>query len=235
MTDLATMLRQQLQNNLQASLDSAVQAGDINAARKASKDILDLNLAEARASTAVKAAPTKDEIKKAVTAKAPWFGVDPKKSAKALELAKMMDPERFETADAFADALLKSVAEDEAGTGKAADEDDEDEDSEDDEDAEAARREARRKNRQNKTPGTELAEGGRGAGGSSNLRRAMETGDIKSLPKDAADEIKKSASKFASRGNEEQRKAFIVNAVKARARSELIAAGKYDARTNKFK
>ena len=67
------------------------------------------------------------------------------------------------------------------------------------------------------------------------MRRAFETGDIKLLPRTAADEIRKSADKHVRNGTKEQREAFIKTAVTARARSELINSGKFNARDNKFK
>lgn len=237
MSDLASMLRQQMQNTLNSSLDAAVQAGDINAARKVTKDILDLGLAEAKATTAVKAPPSPKDIKAAVAAKADWFGVDPRKTAKTMELAKMMDPERFTSAEAFADALLKTVTEEEKG---AAGNDGDDEDGEgEDGDDEDARREARRakakEGRKNGTQEPELGTGTRSNGATSNLRRAFETGDIKMLPSASQATIKKFADKFARNGGEDARKAYISNAVKAHARTELINSGKFDPRTNTFK
>lgn len=246
MNDLSTMLRQQMQKGLETSLDAAVQAGDIQAARKATKDILDLSLAEARLTSAGKKAPTPAEIKAAVTAKADWFGVDPRKTAKAMELAKMMDPARFESAEAFATALLKTLDDEgksAADPGEDEDDEDNDPDSEggdiDDEDEGGTARQRRpRKERKNGTPVTELNAGTRGSGAGPNLRRAFETGDVKALPKTAQDDIKAKAEKFVRTGTKEQiekqRATFVANAVKAHARAQLIATGKFDGRTNKF-
>lgn len=245
MTDLATMLKQQMQNTLTAQLDSAVQAGDIAAARKAAQAVSELAVASVPR-TSGKSVPTTDAIKAALMAKADWFGVDPRKSAKAVELGKMMDPSRFETAEAFADSLLKEIEKDEKAAGKDDDnedgEDDENQDGEDgeseDAEAEAAaekRREARRNDkRRDGTAGRELNVGGRSAPGNS-LRQAFETGDIKHLPRSVADEIKKTADKFARNATKEQKAAFIKNAVTARARADLISSGKYDAKSGKFK
>jgi|SRR5579859_4333319 len=244
MTDLNTMLRQQMQNTLTAQLDAATQAGDIAAARKAAQSLMEFSVATAAATTKpAKKPPTIEELKKAIMAKADWFGVDPRRSAKAVELGKMMDPERFETADAFADALLKELAKDEkpprnSDSENNADDDsidENDDDDSEDEDAMDAQRQGRnRPARRNGTTQPELNAGGRSNGGT-NLRRAFDTGDIKHLPRAAADEIRKSADKFARNGDEKQRKIFIENAVKARARSDLIATGKFNARDNKFK
>jgi len=38
-----------------------------------------------------------------------WFGVDPKKSGRVLALGKDMNPKKFATAAAFAEALVKAV------------------------------------------------------------------------------------------------------------------------------
>jgi hypothetical protein len=236
MTDLATMLRNQMQQTLQNSLDTAVQAGDINAARNATKQILDLNLAEARSGSAAKKVPSKDEIKAAVAAKADWFGVDPRKTAKAVELGKMMDPERFDSAEAFATALLKSLDDEATAAAAAGKSDDEDGDDDEDDGKDGAEDEGERqpRKRKNATERPELGAGGAPAV-TSNLRRAFESGDIKALPRAAQDSIKKSADKLARNADEKGRKTFIANAVKAHARAELIASGKFDARSNKFK
>jgi hypothetical protein len=231
MTDLATMLRNQMQQNLQNSLDTAVQAGDITAARNATKQILDLSLAEARSSTAAKKVPTKDEIKAAISAKAAWFGIDPRKTAQAVELGKMMDPERFDSAEAFAAALLKSLDTEAAAAAASAAGEGEEDDGEGEDEGETERQPKKRKNA---TERPELGAGGAPAV-TSNLRRAFESGDIKALPRAAQEAIKKSADKLARNADEKGRKAFITNAVKAHARGELIASGKFDARTNTFK
>ena len=54
-------------------------------------------------------------------------------------------------------------------------------------------------------------------------------------PKAAADEIKRSADKFTRNNTKEQRAAYIKAAVTARARADLIASGKFDAKTGKSK
>jgi hypothetical protein len=251
MTDLGTMLKQQMQNNIAQSLDSAVQAGDIQAARKAATSLIELEKATAAAAPAVKKPPTLDEVKKAVATKLPWFGIDPRKTEKLMALGRMMDPTRFDTPEAFADQLVKAYNDEDKkparGAAAASDEDDEnDENAEDDEDAEndenaeddedAEPKRGVRRERKNGTQQPEL-NNSRG-GGATNLRTAFQTGDIKHLPRTAADEVRKSADKYARGGNERDNKlraVFIKNAVMARARADLIAAGKFDPRTNTLK
>jgi len=247
MTDLNTMLRQQMVANLTATLDQATQAGDIQASRKAAQQLAEFSVAAAAAAPKPpKKPPTVDEIKIAIAKKADWFGIDPRRSAQIVELGKMMDPDRFENADAFADALLKEYEKDlrHGGPRDPEDEDDsgneeesDDETGEDDDNDEGRtmrtqRREARPA-RRNGSVQPELNAGSRSTG--NNMRRAFETGDIKNLPRTAADSIRKAADRMANKATKEQRAAFIQNAVKAHARSELIATGKYDARDNKFK
>src|SRR5690242_13009964 len=108
MTDMATLMRNQLNATLTNQLNAAVQAGDIASAHAATKAIAEL------AVSTVPQQPTgpkfnNDDIKKAMQTKATWFGTDPRRSAKAVEFAKNMEPTAFASADAFADALLKAV------------------------------------------------------------------------------------------------------------------------------
>jgi hypothetical protein len=117
--DLNMMMREQARNGLQAQLDAAVTNGDTEAARKVAKDIAALEV-----STAPKSAPYGSEDIKAELNKQDWFGVDPKKSAKAMEFGKTMDLAKFPTAAAFAAAVVKAVDEefkpakaDDAGEG----------------------------------------------------------------------------------------------------------------------
>ena len=111
MNDLATMLKQQMENNIAGRLGRrSGDRGRSDRAQGITKEYADLQVA-AVPRAPVKTPPTKEQIMSAITAKAPWFGVDPKKSALVAELGKTMLPDRFETADAFADALLKAVEE----------------------------------------------------------------------------------------------------------------------------
>jgi hypothetical protein len=109
MTDLATMMREQLSSNLNAQLDSAVTAGDIAAARKASDSLSKLAATTAPAGPVVKF--TAADIRKELEAKAPWFGIDPRRSSKVLEYGKMMDSNRFDNAAKFAEALIAAIDE----------------------------------------------------------------------------------------------------------------------------
>lgn len=105
--DLNVMMLEQARAGLQTELDAAVTAGDTEAARK-----VGVKIAELAARTAPKAAPfTSADVWKAAEAKADWLGVDPKKSATANEFAKTMNPSRFATAEAMAEAVIKAVDE----------------------------------------------------------------------------------------------------------------------------
>jgi hypothetical protein len=103
------LLRQQVQQNLTNMLDSATQAGDIAAVRKAAQQIAEL--AASTAKPANKPAFNNDDIRKAIKSKAEWFGTDPRRSAKVVEFGKNMEPESFKSADDFADAVIKAVDE----------------------------------------------------------------------------------------------------------------------------
>ena len=107
MTDLNVMMREQARNGLQVQLDAAVTNGDAEAARKIAADMEKLAV-----STAPKAPPFGGpEVYAVLDAKAPWYGTDPKKSAKAEEFGKSMKLSKFPTAEAFADAIIKAVDE----------------------------------------------------------------------------------------------------------------------------
>jgi hypothetical protein len=137
MSDLNVVMREQALFGLQAQLDKAVTDGDTAAARKLADD-----LAKLAVSTAPKAPPfTGKDVYAVLDSKAPWYGIDPKKSAKAEELGKSMMMAKFPSAEAFADALIKAVDEefkpasgrtvaegDDDGEGGAADEDEGDDD-----------------------------------------------------------------------------------------------------------
>jgi hypothetical protein len=196
MTDLETMLRQQVQTNLTHALDSAVQAGDINAARNATKQIAEL--AASSAKPVAKPAFTNVDIKNALKEKAPWFGTDPRRSAKAVEFGKNMEPEAFPTAEAFAEAVVKAVDEEFKPVPTTEDEPEEREEEEKEE-----------KTARKKTDAPS-ADTGRSA------TRARSSGPWTKLadaPKDVADIVKSQADKFTRNASKEQREKFISNAL----------------------
>ena len=87
--------------------DTAVTNGDTDAARKIADRISALNSASApKPSTAYGDTEIRAELNKL-----PWFGVDPKKSGRTIELGKTMDPKKFGTAAEFTAALVKAVDE----------------------------------------------------------------------------------------------------------------------------
>src|SRR4029077_1605790 len=97
------MLHNQMQAGLVHALDSAVQAGDIQAARRATQQLTELNAQNKPKQF------TNADIRMSLKAKAPWFGVDPVRSGKVVEFGKNMEPESFKSADEFADELIKAV------------------------------------------------------------------------------------------------------------------------------
>lgn len=105
--DLNMMMREQAKTTLQTQLDGAVANGDAELARKVSDQ-----LAQLAVQTAPKAPPFGDiEIKAALGTVAPWFGLDPRKTSKAMQYGKDMDPRKFSTAEDFAKALVAAVDE----------------------------------------------------------------------------------------------------------------------------
>lgn len=102
--DLNIMMREQAKAGLQRELNDAVTNGDTEAAAKVTEKIAALAVA-----AAPKAPPFTGDDVKAELDKLPWFGVDPVKSQRALELGKHMDLRKFSTAAAFAEAVVKAV------------------------------------------------------------------------------------------------------------------------------
>lgn len=220
MNDLTTMLRAQAQAGLQARLNAAVEAGDQAAAKQVSDEM---------AALAVQTAPrpvasySQEDIRAAMETKAPWFGSDPKRSAKALEFGKTLDLKKFATADAYAEALIKAVDEEFKPAAaappppKKADEgeDDEDEngnadDDEDENDNDEQRQPPARAARRSDGPG----EGDGAARG-----RRQYSGPWNKLsdaPRDVQTEINRAADKFTR--EPERRKQFIKLALESHHR-----------------
>lgn len=196
--DLNMMMREQARNGLQAQLDAAVTNGDTEAARKVAADIAKLEV-----STAPKAAPyTPDDIRAELN-KQEWYGVDPKKSAKALEFGKTMDLAKFPTAAAFAAAVVKAVDE-EFKPAAAAGAGEDDEPGDDDDKGEA---------KPKKTDGP-----GEGDATNRSIRRTTNGPWTKlaDAPADVQKEIKRSADKFVSaKATKEQRESFVAKALES--------------------
>jgi hypothetical protein len=197
MTDMATLMRNQLNASLTNQLNAAVQAGDIAAAHAATKSIAELAAASVPQQVAAAAGPkfSNDDIRKTMQTKAPWFGTDPRRSAKAVEFAKNMEPSAFETVEKFSDALIKAVDDE----FKPAAAEPEPEDEEDEPEAEPVAR---------KKTDAPTGDTGRSAsrGGSSGP-----WGKLSDAPKDVSDNIKRQADKFTR--TKEARDKFIVTAL----------------------
>jgi hypothetical protein len=217
MSDFNTMLRDQARNGLQAQLDVAVTNGDAEAARKVTSDLEKLAV-----STAPKAPPFNDTDIRAELDKQPWFGTDPKKSAKVVEFGKTLDPKKFATAAAFAEALVKAVDAEFTPPAAVADPDaDPDADAEDaDDDAEAEDGKKPAKKRASDSPGEADAVG-------RSRRPSGPWAKLSDAPADVQKEIKRTADRFvSSTAPKEQREKFIANALAAQYARFQIAKGK---------
>ncbi len=210
------MMREQALSGLRTQLDAAVTNGDTEAARKVTDQIANLTL-----QTAPKAPPYGDAEIRTALDKAPWFGTDPKKSGKAVEFGKTMDPKKFATAEAFAEAIIKAVDEEFKPAGSAApkgeegeeegEENETDEEREEREAEEAEAAKAARKTRRTDGPGEGDALNGRGA---ANRRSSGPWAKLTDAPADIQKEIKRQAEKFVpSTAKKEQRDKFITNAL----------------------
>lgn len=193
--DMATLLRTQLNHTLTNQLNQAVQAGDIQAAHAATKQIAELAVATTAPPKAAEGPKfSTEDIKKTMNAKAPWFGVDPKRSAKAVEFAKNMEPTAFKTVEEFADTLIKAVDEDFAPAKQ--------EEVEETEDEEKKEPVARKK--------TDAPSGDTGRSAISS-RSSGPWAKLSDAPKETADLIRKQADKFVR--DEDKKKVYIATAL----------------------
>ena len=214
MTDLNVMMREHALAGLNAQLDAAVTNGDTEAARKVTKQIADMALA-----TAPQAPPYgQAEIRAAIEAAAPWFGVDPKKSAKALELGKDMNPKKFPTAEAFATALLKAVDEEFKPAGKPAAAAGEDE-GEEGENTEAGEGENTEAGEGERRPARRASDGPRDTESVGNRSTGRRTGPwtkLSEAPADVQKEVKRAVDKFVpASASKEQREGYIARALES--------------------
>lgn len=198
MTDLNTVLRDQARSGLQAKLGEAVTNGDTEAALKITTDLEKLAV-----STAPKAPPYGEAEIRAELDKQPWFGVDPRKSAKVVELGKMMDLKKFPTAAAYADALLKAVDEEFKPTIEP--KEDEEEEGEEEE------------SKEEKKPVTAKRRTDAPREGDTGTARRSNSGPWTKLadaPADIQKEINRSADRFVpSNAKKEQRDGFVKRAL----------------------
>jgi hypothetical protein len=218
MPDLNVMLLEQARNGLQAELDAAVTNGDTEAARKVAAKLSDLNTAAApRPQTGYGDAEIRAELNKL-----PWFGVDPKKSGRTIELGKTMDPKKFNNAAEFAAALVKVVDEEFKPAIK---EPPENETNEEREEREAKEAEAADKDKLPKKPRASdgPTDGDTGAG-----RTRRTSGPwlkISDAPDDVRKEINRTADKFAPK-TKEGREKFVAKALEAHYAKAQLAKGK---------
>lgn len=213
MVELNTMLREHALTGLQTQLDAAVTNGDTAAARKITDDIAKLAV-----TTAPKAPPFGDtEIRAALETKAPWYGVDPEKTAQIEQFGKTINLKRFTSAEAVADALIKAT---DAKFAPVVVEKKDGEDGEDEpdpkEDDEPEPKPAKRR--------TDAPGDGEGAprSGKSKSGPWLKMSDA---PQDVRAEVKRAADKFAPR-TEEGRKAFEAKALEAHYAQNQRKAGK---------
>lgn len=222
MTDLNMMMRDHARLGLQTQLDAAVTNGDTAAATKIADDIAKLAV-----QSAPKAPPYGDAEIKAELEKAPWYGIDPKKSAKLLEFGKTMDVKKFATAALFAAALIKAV-DDEFKPATAAKQGEDPPENETDEEREA--REAEEAEAAGTTPPKKRKTDGPTDSDTGSTRTVRKTGPwvkLTDAPAETQKEIKRSADKFvSSSAPKEQREKFISKALESHYLAAQRAKGK---------
>jgi hypothetical protein len=212
--DLNMMLRQTARSGLEAKLTQAVADGDQEAAKKIAKEMSDLEL-----QTAPKAPPYGDAEIRTELNKLPWFGVDPRKSAKAMQYGKDLDPRKFATAEAFAKAVADAVAEDFKPTsespkdGEENDEEDEgseDAESEENEGEESENKTVKKPRKRTDGPSENDADGSRPRRASGPWKKMSDA------PPAVQAEIRRTMTKLLSaRTTEDQRKAFETRALES--------------------
>jgi len=211
MTDLNMMMREQARAGLQTQLDAAVTNGDTAAATKIADDIAKLAV-----STAPKAPAYGDAEIRAELNKLDWFGVDPKKSGRAVALGRDMDPKKFSSAEAFSAALIKAVEAEFPTPGASGKEVEEDEDEdEEDEDGDDAAKEAAAVARKAKRK-TDGPNEGDALNRGTQQRRTGPWTKLADAPAETQKEIKRQADKFvSSSAPKEQREKFIAGALES--------------------
>lgn len=222
--DLNVAMREQVRTGLQAELDKAVTDGDTEAARKVGDKIAALAV-----QMAPKAPPFGDAEIRAELDKQTWFGTDPKRSAKAVDFGKTMDPKKFATAEAFATAIVKAVDEEfktpsshrsDGGDGDGAPDGETDEEREAREATETA---AGKKPRKTDGPGEGDATQRTGT-----RRTSGPWTKLSDAPLETQKEIKRQADKFVSaHATKEQREGYISRALGSHyAQDQRTKAGK---------
>ncbi|MEL7086826.1 MAG: hypothetical protein AAGL98_00040 [Planctomycetota bacterium] len=221
------MMREHALAGLQTQLDAAVTNGDTAAARKVSDEIAKLSV-----QTAPKAPPFGDAEIRAELDKQPWFGTDPKKSAKAVEYGKMMDPRKFATAADFTKAIVAAVdadfpppkkpgAEGDTGEGEGEGTGTGEGEGEGTGEGESGKTTQQRE-RASDGPSEALVRGG--------ARAAPKSGPWTKLadaPRDVQAEIKRTADKFLPpNATKEQREAYTVRALESHYNAHQRAKGK---------
>jgi hypothetical protein len=220
MTDLNTFMRDQARAGLQTQLDAAVTEGNTEAARKIAGDIAKLEV-----QSAPKAPPFGDVEIRAHLDKQPWFGTDPKKSAKAMELGKSLDPKKFATAEAFAAALIKAVDDEfkPAAAPEETDNEDEDDESEEQNEKNEGKKPPTPSVKTRRTDGPKESDNP----GRSLRRTAGPWLKLSDAPKDVQTEIKRTADKFVPAAlPKERRETFIAKALESQYIIHQRAAGK---------
>lgn len=220
MADLNVMLLEHAKSGIQAKLDLAVTNGDTEAARKAADELTALNVA-----AAPKPAPTaygEAEIR-AELDKLDWFGTDPKKSARTVELGKTMNPKKFGSAADFAAALVKVVETEfkkaDAGEGDG-EGDGEGADGEDDGEGETGTTKPPAKRRASDGP----SDGDTGTA-NRNRRTSGPWAKLSDAPADVQKEINRTADKFAPK-TKEGREKYVAAALGAQYSAYKIRNGK---------
>ena len=214
--NLEVMLKNQMQATLTHQLDSAVQAGDIQAARKATQQLQDFALQNRPPNTPKF---NNADIRASLKVKAPWFGVDPRRSAKAVEFGKNMEPESFPSADAFAEAIVKAVKED----FEATEEQDETEDKTEDENEDEEKEEKKVVRKKTDAPSGDVRH-------TAPRRTNGPWAKLGDAPKEIAQTIKASADKFTRNATKEQREKYIATALGTAYAADQRTKGKTNGR-----
>lgn len=215
--DLNVMMREQAQMGLQRELDAAVTDGDIAKVTEITKKMTAMAVALAPKAAAYGDAEIKTELEKL-----DWFGVDPKKTGRAMVLGKDMNIKKFADAAAFAAALVKAVDAEFPAPAAAAGEGEDDDGAGGNDDGDTEDPPARKPAAQRKTDGPNEGDNNQ----RSNLRRqAGPWTKLSDAPAAIQKEINRTADKFAPK-TKDGREKYITLALAPHYAEHVRKAGK---------
>jgi len=188
MSDLDDLVKQQIQQQLHAQFENAVQMGDVGTATQLSEQLHKLR-------NPLAGSYGINEVKDILEKEVPWFGKDVKKTKLLNEYAQLLSPKGIPTAKAYADMLVAEVEKEFKSPPPSPDEDEEEEEEEEEE--KPAPKKVRK---QTDAPATDTPV--RRKGSSGNWEK------LSDLPRELRDQHDAAAKRMGSTYTKEQREEF---------------------------